>query len=421
MRPDNDAQLSPIKAFLLSWAKWELVIRKQVFHLFLSSLLVLLFSIISFAQNDVEEPRKYNISGYIKSMHGLYHISEPSLRFDTTLIDAFVHNRINFEWFPNDKFTLKAEMRNRLFYGQLSNSPLFPGFKEGLKTGGNDVLNLQLLNVGENIILHSIFDRFYADYTTGNWEIRLGRQRVNWGINTVWNPHDIFNAYSFTDFDYEERPGSDALRVKYYTGFAGSIEFALKAFNDKDEIVAGFLWKTNKNNYDYQFLLGWANNDLVLGAGWAGAIKEVGFKGEASYFMNTDGRSSNAFAATVSVDYAFPNGTFIASGLLYNNQGSSSQRNGNIFSFELSAKNLYPFEYSFFNAINLPFTPLLSAGLSVIYSPVQTHLLFLNPTLTYSVSQNVDLDLIGQLIFQKGNEKYRSPTQVIYLRAKWSW
>jgi len=386
-------------------------------------LLCFLFTSLTITINaqELEKPKKYSISGYVKSMHGLFHLSEPSLNFDTTLIDAFVHNRINFEWFPNDKFTFKAEMRNRLFYGQLNNSFLFPGFKEGLKTGGNDVLNLQVLNIGEDIILHSIFDRLYADYTTGNWEIRLGRQRINWGINTVWNPHDIFNAYSFTDFDYEERPGSDALRIKYYTGFAGSIELAIKAFDNKDEIVAGFLWKTNKNNYDYQFLLGWANNDLVLGAGWAGAIKEVGFKGEASYFINTDGIEENVFAATLSFDYAFTNGTFIASGLLYNYQGGSSSGSANIFSFELSARNLYPFEWSIFNAVNYSFTPLLSSGLSVIYSPVQPHLLFLNPIVTYSLSQNIDIDLIGQLIFQKGNEKYRSPTQVVYLRGKFSW
>ncbi len=373
------------------------------------------------AQEEVAVPKKYSISGYVKSMHGLFHISEPALNFDTTLIDAFIHNRINFEWFPNEKFTFKAEMRNRLFYGQLSNSPLFPGFKEGLKTGGNDVINMQLLNVGDDIILHSIFDRFYGEYTNGSWEVRLGRQRINWGINTVWNPHDIFNAYSFTDFDYEERPGSDALRVKYYTGFAGSIELAIKAFDDPDEIVAGLLWKTNKNNYDYQFLLGWAERDLVLGAGWAGAIKNLGFKGEASYFVAAEENNTNAFAATVSLDYAFPNGTFIATGLLYNYQGSESSSSANIFAFELSARNLYPFTWSIFNAVNYSFTPLLSSGLSVIYSPVQPHLLFLNPTLTYSLSQNIDIDLIGQVIFQKGVEKYRSPTQVVYLRGKWSW
>ena len=38
-------------------------------------------------------------------------------------------------------------------------------------------------------------------------------------MNLVWNPNDLFNAFSFVDFDYEERPGSDALRIQKYTGY----------------------------------------------------------------------------------------------------------------------------------------------------------------------------------------------------------
>ena len=109
-----------------------------------------------------------------------------------------------------------------------------------------------------------MLDRLYLDYVKGNLEVRLGRQRVNWGINTVWNPNDIFNAFTFTDFDYEERPGSDALRVKYYTGFASSIEIAVKAFDRKEDAVGGILWKFNKWNYDFQALVGIMQEDLNI-------------------------------------------------------------------------------------------------------------------------------------------------------------
>ena len=34
-----------------------------------------------------------------------------------------------------------------------------------------------------------------------------GRQRINWGQTFVWNVNDVFNAYSYFDFDYKERPG----------------------------------------------------------------------------------------------------------------------------------------------------------------------------------------------------------------------
>ncbi|NNE28277.1 MAG: hypothetical protein HKN16_01485, partial [Saprospiraceae bacterium] len=277
------------------------------------SLLFFLFSLSTSAQE--EAPKNWALHGYLKSMQGMFRTQAPGIDPEI-FTDNFLHNRLNFRWYPSNEFTLRAELRNRFFFGELTQ--LFPDFKSSLKEGGNDVLNLQLINEGDKVILHSILDRLYGEYVKGDWEIRLGRQRINWGINTVWNPHDIFNAFSFTDFDYEERPGSDALRVKYYTGFASSIEVVVKAFDDPDEVVAGILTNLNKWNYDFQILTGWSHRDVVLGLGWAGGIKDVGFKGESSVFLSTVDSVEHVFASTLSLDYSFKNGFYTALGVLYN-------------------------------------------------------------------------------------------------------
>jgi len=130
-----------------------------------------------------------------------------------------------------------------------------------------------------------MIDRLYLDYTSGNWQFRVGRQRINWGINTAWNPNDIFNAYSFTDFDYEEKPGSDAILAKYYINYASSIEIAVKAFDDWEKAVAGMLFSWNQWNYDFQLLAGYMQNNLVGGGGWAGNLWNAGFKGEIDSIM----------------------------------------------------------------------------------------------------------------------------------------
>jgi len=370
-----------------------------------------------FSQDSLEVEKNWSLSGYVKSLHSVFQINEPLVFINETLIDGFVHNRLNFAWYPSDQWTFKAELRNRFFYGDIPRSPFFPGFKEGLSQG-NDVLNLEVLNVGEDVILHSIFDRLHAQYTSGDWEVTVGRQRINWGINTVWNPHDIFNAFTFTDFDYEERPGSDAISVKKYLGYVGSIEFAAKAFDDPDEIVAGLLWKLNANNTDWQFLAGRSFQDWVVGAGWAGAIGQVGFKGEASYFLSSDEAIEDVLAATLSWDYVFTGGTFLALGVLYNSADNASS---NLFAFDLSARNLYPFTWSTFYSATFTLSPLVSAGLSIIYSPISGHPLFLTPTFTYSLGQNLDLDIIGQFYFEGvSTGSYRSPTKVINARFKWS-
>ena len=79
-----------------------------------------------------------------------------------------------------------------------------------------------------NVVLSVIADRFYYQFAAEKLELRLGRQRINWGINTTWNPNDIFNSYNIYDFDYEEREGSDAIRLKYFPNYQSSLDLAYK-------------------------------------------------------------------------------------------------------------------------------------------------------------------------------------------------
>ena len=365
------------------------------------------------AQND--EEKNWSIQGYTKSLQSLFKITVPGLG-NQTLSDNFLHHRLNFTWFPSDHWTFKAGLRTRYFFGEFSR--VQPNFKEDLSAVGEDFIDLTLLNWGDKTILHSYFDRAYFQYNKDNIEVRLGRQRINWGINTLWNPNDLFNAFAFTDFDYEERPGTDALRIQYYTGYAGSIELAVKAFRNSDEIIAAALYKFNKWNYDFQLLFGWSEQDIVVGGGWAGSIKDIGFKGEFSWFNSTETTIENTFVATLSLDYSFSNGLFLTTGFLYNQANNDT---ANIFDFELSARNLYPYEWSVFFSSGFAITSLLNTNVALIYSPVNGQPFFINPSFTYSLAQNIDLNLVGQIVFQHTGNGYRSDIQAFFLRVKWSY
>ena len=321
--------------------------------------------------------------------------------------------------FPTKTFTFHADLRSRIFFGDIVRSN--PDYADLVNDANNDVLDLSVVLLDRNnFVIHSMLDRFYMEYVKNNWEIRLGRQRVNWGINTVWNPNDIFNAFAFTDFDYEERPGSDALRVKYYTGFASSIEIAVKAFDDFDEAVIAGLWKFNKWNYDFQVLTGLVGRDLALGGGWAGNIKNASFKGEFTYFLPLEEEGEEAFAMTLGYDYSFSNSLYLSTGYLYNSLGTNTGSIGNLFSFQLSAKNLYPYKHATFLQLGYPISPLISSGVAIIYSPVEAHALFFNPTLTYSITENWDMDFVGQLVFNDDGG-YTSPIQALFFRLKYSY
>jgi hypothetical protein len=380
------------------------------------ALLIILFS---FGGITATSAQSLTLKGYVKSLQSVVFFRVPPLTESIMLNDQLLHNRLNLRYYPSDKWTLVAELRNRAFFGD--QVQLDPNFIETLSRGSDDYLDLSAgYRNKKGYALHTALDRLYADFASGNWEFRLGRQRINWGIGTTWNPNDIFNAYNFTDFDYEERPGSDAIRIRRYFGIASSIELAAKAAEDWESFSGAILLKMHSGTYDWQVLAGVAENHSVLGGGWAGNLGDASFKGELAWFLPLEESGESSLALTMGIDYTFENQLYLNGGFLFNSLGSSSQSDAtNLFALELSARNLYPYKYSVLTQAMYPITPLLNSGLIVVYSPGESNALFLNPVLTYSIAENWDLDFVLQIFLQK-EDIYRSPVQAGFLRTKWS-
>ena len=77
------------------------------------------------AQGDTTT-RNWELRGYVKNMQTLSWAG-PQKRSQT---DGFIHNRLIFKYKPDSNWTIDAELRNRLFYG------------EGSRTGGAYYANL---------------------------------------------------------------------------------------------------------------------------------------------------------------------------------------------------------------------------------------------------------------------------------------
>ncbi|MFN8690052.1 MAG: hypothetical protein ACK5XL_08630, partial [Cyclobacteriaceae bacterium] len=127
--------------------------------------------------------------------------------FSQLITGNLIHNRLNFRFKPVKGFTAAMEMRNRFFWGE--EVKLTPDFPAGLKYS-SEWADLSVAWVEtESMVLYTNIDRLWMEYASDVWNVRIGRQRINWGITTTWNPNDLFNTYNFLDFDYEERPSAD--------------------------------------------------------------------------------------------------------------------------------------------------------------------------------------------------------------------
>ena len=377
---------------------------------FLTYLLLITLTTI-YAQ---EKEEKLVLSGYIKNLHEFSFINSLDQLQWTTLL----HNRLNFKYIPAEKLTVRLEFRNRLFYGD--NVKNIFGFSKFISQDhGITDLSWNIID-NKDILFNTTIDRALINYAKGDWDITLGRQRVNWGMNLIWNPNDIFNTYNFLDFDYEERPGSDAIRVQYYLGAFSKIEVAAKKGKRADDKIVAAMYKFNKESYDIQLITGVYLNDWVIGSGWAGNLKNAGFKGEVSYFIpyETYFNSENVLSAAISVDYGFKKGLYINSSVLYNSSADEASGNiGYLLYTNLSAKNLMPYKYSGFLQLAKEFTPIFKGAVSTIYSPTN-HSVIIMPTFDYSVATNWELNFTGQSFFEF--ENYKALGNSLFVRLRWS-
>jgi hypothetical protein len=367
---------------------------------------------------------KISFNGYLKELSMYYKPVETIPVSATDSLDYLflnqIHNRLNFKWFATEKLTFDLEMRNRLFFGQMVKK--FPQYEALINQDGGYIDLGAIVLSADSWFLHSSIDRAWIDYTLEKLQVRVGRQRINWGINLVWNPNDIFNTFSYFEFDYEERPGTDGVKLQYFTSETSSAELVYKIGHIPDETAVAGMYRFAKFKTDFQVLGGWMGKDFVLGGGWSGDIKGGGFRGEVSWFIPREGDNGSyeAVVASVSGDYFLKNSLYLHGAVLYNSHGTTGDAGGrSFFSPDISAKMLSSGRYNLFGQVSYPFTPLFNGSLSSIVNPCDGSF-FIGPTLTYSLSNNWELMLNGQLFYGDKGTEYGDYGKAIYGRVRWS-
>ncbi|MFC5046995.1 hypothetical protein ACFSTE_11090 [Aquimarina hainanensis] len=359
-----------------------------------------------------------DVNGYLKYMN-----TSMFTKIDSTwVVDNLVHNRLNYLWDIADNLTVKAGMRNRIIYGDMVR--LNPDYAASLEadTGYFHFLTNNL-SEGESYVINTTFDRAFLEYSYKNITISAGRQRINWGQSMVWNPNDIFNSYSFFDFDYEERPGSDAVRVQYYPDYTSVTEAVIKIDKDENITMAG-LYRFNKWGYDIQLIGGVIDTtDYVLGAGWSGNIKKMGFNGELTYFYpqeKTENTSADVIASA-GINYTFKNSVTVTAEGNYNSYFDKIGIEGiaGLYAVPLSVKTITFSKFSWFGQVSYAINPLLSGSLACIYMPSLENGYYITPSLQYSIKDNFELSLLGQR-FEMTLNHQKSESNLLFLRMRWS-
>ncbi len=342
----------------------------------------------------VNATENIRISGYLQAAPVRISTELPEPIGQQSWMEYRLQNRLNLSWRATSDLTFNWQMRTRLFAGDLLRE--FPEYVDVIDTDDGLVDLSWMVARSDDWLLHHIPDRLYAEWNRGDWDVRVGRQRVNWGVNMITNPNDIFNIYSFYDFDYPERPGTDAIRIQRHIDFTSRVELALSPAREaRDSVVAG-LYAFDMNGYDVQLISGYFRDRFTAGGGWAGDYRGIGIKGETMFYSDINardgGRETNFIVAT-SAEYMFENSLFAVAEILYNRAGGREE-------FTLTGEQLTPDNPSFSTyqattQLRYPIHPLLDGSLAVIWYPDESAV-FISPALTWSVAQDLDFRILGQ-------------------------
>ena len=372
---------------------------------------VMIISFIIFtAADDPAYGFAHSAGGYLKNMQAFSFTDADS---EWSMFNAW-NLRLNARLFPSDNLTLVFGGNTFFIYsGSVVN--ITGQEKSGYYTR-SDPGELSAGYISDSFTAGVFSDRMYFEFNKNIFSFSGGYQRINWGMNTVWNPNDIFNAYSIYDIDYEERPGILSLRARIFTGPASGFDIAA-APGEK----YGILYRFNLKGRDIQLLCGYGGDDLIAAAGFESELFTAGIKGEYTHFYDTDSKTDGHIAA-FNIIHTLKNGTGITAGFIHNSYGMEKNAfmNRTAPSSDDPVKSLSAGRYGAFWQLSHPFTPLLYGSTAAVMN-LSDMSLYISPQLIYSMFEDLELLLAAQLYTGKGLDEFPNTLgRSVFIRLKYS-
>lgn len=349
---------------------------------------------------------------------------------DERVTDNLLQLRLNTRTYfsSNAKFILEGRVRY-LSGKSLSLNPMM----KGMLVNNYNLFSLQTeLQSGSNSWSHAEIDRLSFDFQKNKLQITIGRQRIAWGTSWVWNITDLFNPLSVLDFDYEERPGQDAIRIQYFMDELSRLDFAISPAKPGEITTTAIQYSFNKSGYDFNFLAGVRGMKMLGGFSWAGDIGGAGFRGEiivtqkpkleyvvpAIYSATNDEFDKLQMSSVLSFDYTFTNSFYLHTEFLYNNLGRI--RNAKYFLNDAQKLNLLsPARFSVCQEFAYNISPLVRGTIFAIYNPDDKSIVVM-PNIIWSAIENLDLSLVALLFDGSERSEFGGYGKSFYARAKYS-
>ena len=251
--------------------------------------------------------------------------------------------------------------------------------------------------------------------SSGETDVRIGRQRIAWGTGRFWSPLDILNPFSPIQLEREERVGVDAVLVEHKLGPLSRVSAVYAPQHNRSDSSTALQWHGNAAGVDYSVVGGRFRGERVVGLDVASQIGDAGIRAELTSAQRD--AAPDYSRAVAGLDYAFPNTLTLSGEFYYNGAGASDTQTYDFASlFAGRIQNLarrYVGAYAGYEI-----TPLIKWN-NYLVTNLFDHSRYFLTSLIYSIKTNLDW-AVGVQFFRGGNgSEYGRFNDVYFTQLQW--
>lgn len=175
---------------------------------------------------------------------------------------------------------------------------------------------------GNNIFYGQNFYRAFGELKLDEVNLRIGRQKIDWGIMRVFSPGDLFHPLPIFDIEKSERVGATAAQL-FLTPWEETKINVVYAFDqDPDRVRLASRVTRTIGHFDLSGFGGKFLRDGIIGMDMTGDIFKAGIRGE--FYYNDADQGDNFIQAAAGLDYGFANTLYLAAEYFHNGQGTNN-------------------------------------------------------------------------------------------------
>jgi hypothetical protein len=257
--------------------------------------------------------------------------------------------------------------------------------------------------------------RGHVTLSSGDTDLRLGRQRIAWGTGRFWSPVDLLNPINPIALEREERLGLDAVLAEHKLGPLSRISAVYAPRQDSGESSAALNWHSNAAGIDYSLIAGRFRSERVIGGDVATQLRGAGLRAELTHNERDAGPAYHR--AVLAMDYAFPN-TLTLSGELYYNGAGAADRAAYDFASLFAGRVQNVGRRYFGGYAGYEITPLVKT-VNYLVVNLADRSRFFSPAVIFSLQANLDLSLGVQFFGGSPGSEYARLPDLYYAQVQW--